>query len=121
MRFLVDECTGPVVALWLRQHNHEVFSVYEEARGIDDDSILKKAYDEEWILITNDKDFGEMIFREQRPHNGIIFLRLDDERASSKIKVLNDLIQNYSDKLLNNFLVVTEKRVRIIDVKADRS
>ena len=119
MRFLV-ECTGPVVALWLREHNHEVFSVYEEARGIDDDSILKKAYREEWILITNDKDFGEMIFHEQRPHNGVIFLRLADERASSKIKVLNDLIQNYSDKLLNNFLVVTEKRVRIIDVKADR-
>jgi hypothetical protein len=33
MRFLVDECTGPAVASWLRQQNHEVFSVYEQARG----------------------------------------------------------------------------------------
>ena len=39
MRFLVDENTGVVVARWLRSQNHEVFSVYEEARGTDDDEI----------------------------------------------------------------------------------
>ena len=33
MRFLVDECTGPAVARWLRQQGYEVFSVYEQARG----------------------------------------------------------------------------------------
>ena len=55
MRFLVDECTGPAVARWLRNHSHEVFSVYEETRGITDDDILDKAYSENWILITNDK------------------------------------------------------------------
>jgi predicted nuclease of predicted toxin-antitoxin system len=43
MRFLVDECTGPAVAQWLRERQHEVFSVYEEARGMDDDEIIKKA------------------------------------------------------------------------------
>lgn len=37
MRFIVDECTGPKVARWLRDQGHEVFSVYEEARGIADD------------------------------------------------------------------------------------
>ena len=33
MRFLVDECTGPAVARWLREQSHDVFSVFEEARG----------------------------------------------------------------------------------------
>ena len=61
MRFLVDECTGPAVAEWLRSERHEVFSVYEEARGLDDDSILQKAFTEDRILITNDKDFGDKI------------------------------------------------------------
>ena len=42
MRFLVDECTGPAVARWLREQKHEVFSVYEEARGMDDDDIIQK-------------------------------------------------------------------------------
>lgn len=59
MRFLGDECTGPKVAQWLRDQEHEVFSVYEEAQGIEDDVVIGKAYDEDWILITNDKDFGE--------------------------------------------------------------
>lgn len=66
MRFPVDECTGPAVARWLRGQGHEVFSVYEEARGMDDDEIIQKAFDENWVLITNDKDFGEKVYREQR-------------------------------------------------------
>ncbi len=44
MRFLADECTGPAVASWLRSEGYEVFSVYEEARGLDDESIIRKAY-----------------------------------------------------------------------------
>jgi len=52
MRFLVDECTGPAVASWLRDHNHEVFSVFDEARGVDDDTIIKKAHEENWIKIS---------------------------------------------------------------------
>jgi predicted nuclease of predicted toxin-antitoxin system len=47
MRFLVDECTGPAVARWLRGQNHEVFSVYEDARGMGDDEIIQKVFDSE--------------------------------------------------------------------------
>ena len=82
MRFLVDECTGPAVARWLRDQGHEVFSVYEQARGMDDAGVLEKADSESWILITNDKDFGEQVYRGQRPHRGVVFLRLKDERAA---------------------------------------
>jgi predicted nuclease of predicted toxin-antitoxin system len=78
MRFLVDECTGPAVAVWLRDNNHEVFSVFEDARGMDDDSIIQKAGEENWILITNDKDFGDKVYRDGRLHKGIILLRLED-------------------------------------------
>ena len=55
MRFLVDECTGPKVAEWLRVEGHKVFSVFDEARGMADADILVKALAEKWILITNDK------------------------------------------------------------------
>ena len=81
MRFLVDECTGPRVANWLKSEGYEVFSVYHQARGLDDNKVIEKAFVEDWILITNDKDFGEKVFRERRPHKGVIFLRLKDERA----------------------------------------
>ena len=51
MRFIVDECTGPEVAKWLSQNGYEVFSVFEEARGIDDESIIQKALEGNWILM----------------------------------------------------------------------
>ena len=83
MQFLVDECTGPVVASWLLRQQHEVFSVYDEARGMHDDEIIKKAANEDWILVTNDKDFGEEVYRQQRPHRGVVLLRLANERGRS--------------------------------------
>jgi len=112
MRFLVDECTGPAVAEWLRNQKHEVFSVFEEARGMDDDDIILKALEEKWVLITNDKDFGEKVYRDGRLHRGIILLRLEDERSPSKIQVLSRLLSTYPDRLLNTFVVVTEKQIR---------
>ena len=112
MRFLVDECTGSKVAQWLRGEGFEVFSVFDEARGMSDEKVLTKASDENWILITNDKDFGEMVFRERREHHGVVFMRLEDERAANKIEVLRKLLGGYSEKLPEEFVVVTETKVR---------
>lgn len=112
MRFLVDECTGPAVSRWLKDRRHDVFSVYEEARGIDDDEVLRIAHDEHRVLITNDKDFGTKIYRERKPHRGVIFLRLADERPSVKIEVLQKLLARYSDRIPDQFVVVTESKVR---------
>ena len=113
MRFLVDECTGPAVARWLRKQKYEIFSVYEEARGMDDDDIIQKAFAEHWILITNDKDFGGKVYRERRPHGGIVLLRLEDERAANKIEIIRRLLEGYADQLADHFVVVTETRVRV--------
>ena len=79
---------------------------------MDDDEILAQVLAESRILITNDKDFGEKIFREQRPHKGAILLRLDDERASNKIAVLHRLLENHGHRLGGHFVVVTETAVR---------
>jgi predicted nuclease of predicted toxin-antitoxin system len=73
---------------------------------MDDDNIIQKAFNEEWILITNDKGFGEKVYRRRQPHRGVVLLRLDDERPSVKIATLELLLLRYSDR------VATEKRVR---------
>lgn len=112
MRFLVDECTGPSVARWLKNEGHQVFSVFDELQGASDNELLAKAYAEKWILITNDQDFGEMVYRENRSHCGIVFLRLRDQRSVIKIDVLNRLINAYADRLADAFVVVTETQVR---------
>ena len=113
MRFLVDECTGPAVTRWLREQEHNVFCAYEQARGLDDDAIISRAYADDRVLITNDKDFGEKVFRGKQPHSGVILLRLADERSQSKINALQQVLAAYADQLANNFVVVTEDKVRI--------
>jgi len=50
MRFLVDECTGPAVASWLHGKGYEVFSVYEKARGMNDDDIIHKSAENHHVL-----------------------------------------------------------------------
>lgn len=112
MRFLVDECTGIKVVDWLRQEGYQVFSVYEQARGITDDVIIQKAFNENWILITNDKDFGEKVYRDKLSHRGIILLRLQDERSFNKIDVLKRLFSVYLQRIPDSFVVVTETQVR---------
>jgi predicted nuclease of predicted toxin-antitoxin system len=113
MRFLVDECTGPAVAHWLREQGHDVVSVYEEARASADDVVIQMASKDERILITNDKDFGEKVFRCRRSHSGVVLLRLNDERPVSKIQVVSRLLELYADKLQGSFIVVSEQRIKI--------
>jgi predicted nuclease of predicted toxin-antitoxin system len=112
VRFLIDECVGPTVSRRLREEGHDVFSVYEQGRGMEDDAVFLKALDERRILITNDKDFGEIVFRERRPHRGIVLPRLDDERGAVQVDVLERLLARYADRLADHFVVVTETRVR---------
>ena len=114
MRFLVDECTGPAVARWLRDQGHEVFSVYEQARGMRDEDVLEKDHREHRVLITNDKGFGTKVYRERLPHHGVVLLRLDDERASQKIETLRKLIDRHAERLPDQFVVVTETQVRFV-------
>lgn len=100
------------MASWLQDLGHEILSIFAEAPGIADDEVLAMAVAEDRILITNDKDFGEMIFRERLKHRGVIFLRLSDERSANKIEVLRHLLESYSERLPNQFVTVTETKVR---------
>ena len=104
---------GPTVTKWLQHNNYDVLSIANDLSGIDDNSVLRKALLEARILITCDKDFGEMIYKNKMQHCGIILLRLLDERPSKKITVLDSILKNYSHELYGNFVVATETTIRI--------
>jgi predicted nuclease of predicted toxin-antitoxin system len=118
MRFLVDECTGPSVARWLREQGHDVFSVYEQARGLDDASVMELAARENRIIITSDKEFGTRVVRDRQVSAGILLLRLRDERIVNKVRVLAEVLRDYGDQLVGNLVVVSEGRVRIVSLRA---
>ena len=92
---------------------HDVRSIYDENPGLSDDDVLLWAERENRVLVTNDKDFGELVFRDQRSHAGVILLRLGDERPANKKAVLERLFLGYGDGIAGCFVVVTEDTVRI--------
>ena len=112
MRFIVDESTGFGIARFLQSEKHDVLIVAEAMPEADDLAILHRAFDEERIVITNDKDFGELIFRRLEPHHGVILLRLQDENGSNRVEVISALMTQYPMQLPGRFTVVTEQKVR---------
>jgi len=114
IKFLVDECTGPNVALWLKSQDYITISIYDEFPGKKDFDILKMAFDNNYVIVTNDKDFGEMVFKNNLPHKGIVLLRLSNERSNHKIEVLERLFSEKISELPGSFTVVSEKTIRII-------
>jgi len=116
MRFLVDECVGPAVARWLQEIGYDVISIFDEYRGADDEDVLRVADEEDRVLITCDKDFGEAVFQRKQSHKGVILLRLENERSTNKIAVLERLFDQYTTQLPGRFVVATETAVRIAEI-----
>ena len=65
------------------------------------------------VVVTNDKDFGALVFQERRAHRGVILLRLDDERAETKMVVLNRVLRQRADEIAGNFVVASETTIRV--------
>ena len=65
------------------------------------------------IVITNDKDFGELVFRSGQAHHGVVLLRLSDESVTNRVYVVKTLLEQYAARLAGRFTVATEGRVRI--------
>jgi predicted nuclease of predicted toxin-antitoxin system len=114
MRFLVDECIGPSVVRWLRENNHDATSAYENCRGWSDESILEKAYSEGRIVVTIDKDFGEMVFRRKLNNCGVILLRSRFSGPSKKISMMQKILSVPEGKISGRFVVITETAIRIV-------
>lgn len=61
MKFPIDECMGVSIHKWLLENNYDSVSITELSAGLDDEAVLAMALQQERILITCDKDFGEYI------------------------------------------------------------
>jgi predicted nuclease of predicted toxin-antitoxin system len=113
MRFIVDESTGAAVVQYLREQGHDVLAVAEVMPQADDKDILERAAMDSRVLITNDKDFGELVFRLDLTSVGVILLRLRDESSANRVETVRFVLERFGDRLINHFIVVTERTVRI--------
>lgn len=112
MKFLADECCTMEVVLALREDGHDVLYVKESMRGSSDNDLLHVAFQSNCILITEDKDFGEIVYRQRLPAYGIVLLRFDVKHDEQKSRVVRELVRTRAEKLLNAFVVVESDKIR---------
>jgi predicted nuclease of predicted toxin-antitoxin system len=115
MRFLLDENVDLPLADHLNTQGHDATAVARDyERSIEDHEVLEIARTEGRILITNDKDFGELIYRQQLEHTGVILFRLRDEDIPTKIARLEAVLTHHAEALADGaFIVVTDTRIRV--------
>lgn len=113
MKLLADESVdGPVVAR-LREEGHEVAWIAEETPGQADDAVLARAYGEGVVLVTADKDFGELVYRRRRPHAGVLLLRLSGVDEATRCELVSQLIGERGADLSGAFSVLDRDALRI--------
>jgi predicted nuclease of predicted toxin-antitoxin system len=113
MRFMVDESGGAAISNHLKAIGHDVVDVGQVMPGAEDQKVLAAAFADGRILVTNDKDFGKLVFRSGLPHAGILLLRLQNESADNRLHVLNSAMQRIGANLAGSFTVATERSIRV--------
>ena len=113
MKILADECCDAPLIQALREDGHDVFYVLESLRGATDDDILNRAFAENRLLPTEDKDYGDLVYRLRKPTRGVILLRFDEANHSLKLSRLRELLENSADRLPGAFVVLEGNKTRI--------
>ena len=102
---LVDYLSGQGYDIkWVPDYNCEMA----------DEDLLKLANEEKRILITNDKDFGELIFLQRRLSYGTILFRVKGQKSQEKVKLMKKVLMGHRDAILNHYIVITKAKIRII-------
>ena len=113
MNLLADESIDKPIVDRLRQDGHSVLYIAEFSPSIDDDTVLQRANQNGALLITADKDFGELVFRQKRIHVGVVLVRLANVPSQAKARIVSTVFARHGNELLNAFSVISPERVRI--------
>lgn len=113
MRFLADENVSRLVIERLRGRGLDVGSIGETRSGATDRDVLGTANAEGRIVITEDRDFGEVVIRQRLGVLGIVLLELDRLSNAAEADVVVEVVSLHSDKLLGNLVVIEPSRIRV--------
>lgn len=113
MRFLADENVPRQIVDKLRSAELDVISILEASPGAPDDAVIEMAGKQDRLLVTEDRDFGEMVVRRRLTIAGVILLelvRLSNAAAAARVA---EVIVAHADRLPGNLVVIEPGRVRI--------
>ena len=113
MKLLADEGVDSAIVTRLRYDGHDVIYVAELSPGITDEAVLELANADERILMTADKDFGELVFRLRRVAFGILLVRLPGMPSTGKADAVAQVIGEHGVEMPGAFTVLSAGLVRI--------
>ncbi len=113
MILFADESVDRPIVERLRQDGHDTLYVAELSPSITDEEVLQQANNRNALLLTADKDFGELVYRLGRVHAGIVLLRLAGLPAIAKADTVATVLQEHAAELQGGFTVISPGAVRI--------
>ena len=113
MKFIIDVGVGRGVEDFLKERGFDVKAVRDVNPRSRDSEILQMAVNEKRMIITMDKDFGDLVYHSGKRHSGILLLRLEAATGDQKVKVVERIIGNFKKEINNRFCVFQEGRLRI--------
>lgn len=113
MRILADENVPRPIVAWLRGRGHDVLYAAESRAKSPDADLLAEAEAQGYVVLTEDKDFGDLVYRDRRNSHGVILLRMEDLPAAQRLARLRAAWAEIESHLPGNFLVVTRSRLRM--------
>ena len=112
MKFLADENFPQKSVLLLREAGYDIKAICTDFPGISDSEVIRISNIEESIILTFDRDFGELIFKKGlKPISGLIYFRMDNFKPEDPNKYLLDLISNHFDFKFS-LVVISENSLR---------
>jgi predicted nuclease of predicted toxin-antitoxin system len=113
MRCLADEGVDRQIVDKLREAEHEVLYIAEIEPGISDQVVLERARESGVLLVTTDKDFGELVFRQGLYAKGVVLLRLAGLSQSAKAEIVANVFAQHGSEMAQAFSVISPGMVRI--------
>jgi predicted nuclease of predicted toxin-antitoxin system len=118
---LADENLDLAVVVALRNAGHDVVAMREAGKGAPDELVIRRALNERRVLLTEDKDFGELVYKFSQPSPGVILLRRFESAAQRlKCEALIRTINDLEDAIFENFVVVEPGRMRVRRKRANK-
>lgn len=111
-KLLAGENVAAPMVQALRDAGVDILYIAELSPGISDDEVLQLAKDQARLLLTEDKDFGELVFRLKGGLPGVIPIRLPPGPWQSHWHRLKNVIDQHGERLNDSYTVIEEKRVR---------
>lgn len=113
MRLLADESCDFAVVRALRAAGHDVMAIAEVSPRAEDDTVIELAVSQGRVLLTEDKDFGQMVYARGRATGGVVFLRYGGRARAALVRTVVELVRRRGERLVGRFVVVHPGRVRI--------